>query len=174
MQADSSEGTDVAEALRDARGRIQSMMIVYDRLYRSRDFRTVELSQYVQDLLQDLTVAFSRRTSVRIEQSVETMILDARRLVPVGIIINELVTNALKYAFPDGRSGVIRVTVRQSGPGRAELVVGDNGVGITEPEKGTASSGFGLFLVEQLTEQIEGTLSISRSPGTKFLIAFPL
>lgn len=98
-------------------------------------------------------------------------VLDARVLSPLGIIVNELLTNAMKYAFSGRDGGMIRVSGSHK-EGRVTIVVQDDGIGLPDSFDLKTSAGFGLRLVEMLTEQIGGSLRIDRENGTRFVVAF--
>ncbi|HOX32481.1 MAG TPA: histidine kinase dimerization/phosphoacceptor domain -containing protein [Spirochaetales bacterium] len=157
------EGAE-SEALGRVQDRIRAMALIYDMLYRSEGLMDVELSDYLRRLLESFREGYLGGPGIEVEL-VEELVparLELKRAVPLGIIVTELTTNALKYAFPGGRAGSISVSLRSEG-GRASLAVEDDGVGMAVSRGGEDSPGTGLRLVELLAEQIGSRLE--RGPG---------
>ncbi len=173
LQARRLEDDTAAGALAEAQLRVRGMMMIYDRLYRSKDFRRVSAADYLGELIRDVYAVSTKSSRVRIEDHIEETDMDSTVLFPLGIIVNELLANALKYAFPDGRAGTIRVSLRRLDGGMMELLFCDDGVGMDETGPGKVG-GFGLNLVDLLTKQIRGTLEKSVNDGTRFRIVFKL
>lgn len=171
LQADALHDPSCASSLADARSRIQSMMVLYDRLYRSSDFRAISTEEYIAPLIDEIIGNFPDHGSVRIEKRIDDRVLDAKTLSPVGIILNELITNAMKHAFTGRKEGLIGVAFSFR-DGHATLDIYDDGVGIPEDFDIKTSTGFGMQLVDMLTEQLGGTLRVERRQGTRFIIEF--
>jgi PAS domain S-box-containing protein len=169
LQASSLQDPGSAAALAGARRRMQSMMLLYDKLYRSDNFRKLSIREYLHGLVRDIIDNFPNRDAVTIRMHVDDFSVDARQLSALGIIINELLANAMKYAFAGRMDGVINVTAAKEGA-RATFVVHDDGVGVPEDLNIATSSGFGLRLVDMLTRQLDGTLRIERSGGTRITL----
>ncbi|MBN1534135.1 MAG: PAS domain S-box protein [Spirochaetes bacterium] len=175
LQMGSVEDGTASAVLRDARGRIQSMMVIYDMLYRSSDFRKISMKQYLSDLMEDIAATYTvDHQRIRIRREIADASLDTRISFPLGIIVNELVSNALKYAFPGDRPGRITVRFQLPGEGRAVLTVEDNGIGLPASLDLQNPGGFGLSLVQILVQQVHGTMSIERRKGSAFIIEFPV
>jgi PAS domain S-box-containing protein len=175
LQMGSVEDGAASAALRDARGRIQSMMVIYDMLYRSSDFRKINMRQYLSDLMEDITQTYTIDPArIRVHREIADANLDTRVSFPLGIIVNELVSNALKYAFPGERPGRITVRFELMDGGRALLAVEDNGIGMPSSLDLQDPGGFGLSLVQILVQQIHGTMRIERKHGTAFIVEFPV
>ena len=173
LQADKLHDPSAIAALEDSGNRVQSMMVLYDKLYRSADFREVSANEYLTSLIDEIVNNFPNRGLVTIEKQIDDFILDAKTLSPLGIILNELLTNIMKHAFIGRENGVIGVSLSIKET-HATLIVQDNGVGIPESIDITASAGFGMQLVGILTEQLEGTMTIERDNGTKFILEFEI
>jgi len=173
LQEDQIENPEAKAALAAARGRMLSMMVIYDKLYRSGDYRNISAAGYFTQLLDALTAQFDT-SRIRFEHTFDDIILDSSVLSPLGIILNELLTNAHKYAFPSGGKGT--VTVRLSGldDGTATLAVSDDGAGLGETFDIHEQKGFGLVLVTGLAAQIGGSVSLDKENGTSFTVRFPL
>jgi len=171
LQAGSISDQAAISALNDARSRVQSMMIMYDKLYRSDDYRKMSVKDYLEKFIDEIFVIFENSRNVHIEKDIEDFILDTKILFPLGIIINELITNAFKYAYPDGRRGTLRVMVKKDDD-MVSLIIQDDGVGFTDDTASPKPGGFGLNLVTALTDQISGQFRISGENGTRVEISF--
>ncbi len=172
LQARGLSSEQAVAALTDARSRVITMMEIYEKLYRSPDYRSIRAADYLGRLIEGIRLTYSTGTSVRIEKRIDDMTLDSRLLFPVGMITNELLTNALRHAFPDGRSGEVEVGLVRTG-GEIELTVRDNGEGIPPHIDGNTPGGFGLVLVNTLAEQLGGALELERGNGTSWTLRFP-
>jgi PAS domain S-box-containing protein len=172
LQMEVQENATARLALQDAASRVQSMLILYDKLYRSENFSAVSIQEYFPALLDEVTSLFPHKDSVRIETQIENIFLAPKKLSPLGIILTELTTNAMKHAFPGRSDGVIAITAVKRG---ASVLIRfeDNGHGLPEAVTFANSSGFGMQLVEMLVKQIRGSISIERNRGTGFLLEFP-
>jgi len=158
-------------ALKDAEGRVQSMMVLYDKLYQSADFTEISVGNYISSLVDEIVSNFPNSKSVRIEKRLNDFPLGIKLLQSLGIIINELLTNMMKYAFIDKDNGMITVSSSIKGD-RVSFVIEDNGCGLPESINFDNSTGFGMQLVHMLTEQIGGSIKIERGAGTKFILEF--
>jgi PAS domain S-box-containing protein len=149
--------------------RLNAMARVHDMLSRSEHAQRVDVATYVSELCEALKSLTGGDERISLRARVEEDILvDADAAFPIGIVLTELITNAIKYAFPDGRSGMILVQARRSGPGRVEIVVRDNGVGMTNYREG--SLGYGL--VRSLVKQIGGAIDVQGDAGVTVTISF--
>jgi two-component sensor histidine kinase len=161
-----------AQNFQESRDRIRTMALVHEKLYQSDDLANIDFGPYVERLTANLFRSYTGsggRVSLHVD--VKDIRLDADRAIPCGLIINELVTNALKYAFPGGRNGIVVVAMRQDDD-QIELTVSDDGVGIPEGFDLAETESLGLQLVNMLANQLDGKVSLSSSPGTKFTITF--
>ena len=150
--------------------RLKAIGLVYRTLYRDQDFTRLDISDFVSDLCSELRRACCK-SDISFSIEVEATLLSLDQAVPFALIVNELVTNALVHAFvPSGR-GSIQVSLRHSLPGRFELVVADDGVGISVELLKTGKGGTGLNLVRVLMKQLGGSLEVDPSQGTIFRIA---
>ena len=172
LQADAVKNQSAIDALNDARSRVMSMMIIYDKLYRSADFRNIQVRDYLVNLIHEIFSTFPERKNLNIEYEIDDFILDSKVLFPLGIIINELLTNCMKHAFPGGRDGKVNVSVKIDENGFIEASVSDNGVGIPESLNLSVTQSFGLNLIDLLTDQIGGHIIVNRMDGTEFIIKF--
>jgi len=170
LQAGLVNDPSAIAALHDAGNRVQSLMLLYDKLYRNDNFKVLSVKDYLSVLVDEIISNFSNREMITAEKRFDDCILDAALLFPIGIIVNEIITNAMKYAFNGIDNGIIGVSLIRDEK-RAVLTIEDNGIGIPESID-LENAGFGLQLVRMLTGQIRGTVSIDRSKGTRFIIDF--
>lgn len=173
LQSEQLDDPVAINALNDARSRVQSMMVLYDRLFCSEDFKALSLKEYLSGLIFEIVNNFPNKEIVRIDNRIEDIIIDSKILVPIGIIINELITNTMKYAFAGKDSGLINIYTSMNS-GSVDLVIRDNGIGIPPSFGLENSTGFGMQLVSMLTEQIGGKIRFEREEGSKFIITFYL
>jgi PAS domain S-box-containing protein len=158
---------------KDSQHRIRSMALVHEKLYQSKDLSRIDFRQYLENLVVYLVHSYQVDSGrVRLKLDVGDAALDINTAVPCGLIVNELVTNALKHAFPGGRTGRVRVTLRPGAEGRFILTVADNGIGFPEAVDFQKTDTLGMQLVTMLVDQLDGTLTLERKRGTAFRIAF--
>jgi PAS domain S-box-containing protein len=163
---------EILSALKESQNRIDTMALIHEKLYRSEDLAVIPMPGYVRDLLANLYISFGiNEEEIKTEIRVADVGLNVSTAIPCGLIINELVTNCLKHAFPAGGKGDIVLSLQPS-DGRYELVVSDNGVGFPDSVDFMNTSSLGLQLVTSLTDQLDGTIELDRSRGTTFAITF--
>jgi PAS domain S-box-containing protein len=170
-QSEVKENPEAAVILNDAAGRMESMMVLYDKLYRSENMGEVALMDYIASIIDEIIRIFPRQPAVKIETDIGDIRLKTEILSPLGIIINELVTNSMKYAFKNRTEGKITIGISKTG-NHVSIVYGDDGPGIPESVSFRNTTGFGLQLVGILVLQIGGSVDIERSGGTRFIIGF--
>ena len=181
LQAGATKDAHTRALLHESRNRVHSMALIHEKLYQSADERGVSFNAYVRDLAAHLRHSYAGNSeAVTMEIDVEEITLDMDVLVPCGLIINELLSNALKYAFPEGRRGTIRVAhapgCRRDAPGGGQmlvLTVSDNGVGLPVDVDVSAPRSLGLRIVNTLVSQLHGTLAVGTGPGASFTVTFP-
>ena len=163
----------VQSILQDSAGRVQSMMVLYDKLYRSETTSVISIKDYFTSLTLEIVGLFPRNKSVKIETDFEDIKLKTLVATPLGIILNELITNTMKYAFAEDIDGLIRVTVSQR-ENRITLTYEDNGKGIPSSISFDKPTGFGLLLIKMLVKQINGSVFMEVKNGTRFVIEFQI
>ncbi len=170
LQANSSSDDDVKAALSNAMGRVAAVAQVHRRLYTSHDLNTVMLNQYLEALLEDLRRSAEGNRMSRLTLKAEPIEIDPDRAVAIGIIVNELVLNAVKYAYPDG-AGPIHVTLHCDGD-NVELAIADDGVGL-QVKQDPRSTGMGQRIVGAMANKLEA--DVTRDPahaGTRIVLRF--
>lgn len=176
LQANSTENQDALEILKDTRNRVRSMALLHEVLYHSENLARIHFHTYIGDLCRQIVSSFGKSAQrVNVEIRVDEIGLPMDQAVPCGLIINEIVTNAFKYAFPDERSGSITVELDRIPGQMLFLKIRDNGVGLPPGLDPGHTSTLGLQLVHDLTFQLGGHAVVQSSPesGTRFEIVFP-
>ena len=149
--------------------RIRSMALIHEQLYRSRDIAQIEFAEYLHSLIKNLQRSYGQeghRIAIRIQ--VDPVHLSLDEAIPCGLLINELVSNAIKHAFPAEREGTIWI-IFETGQGGHTLTVRDDGIGLSNS---TNTQTLGLQLVHALVKQLHGELQLDRQKGTCFVITF--
>jgi PAS domain S-box-containing protein len=173
LQAARIKEPAVAELFAESRNRVRSMALVHENLYRAGNFARISMATHIQNLCAHLTRAYGmNRRRVELATRIGDVQLDLDRAVPCGLIVNELVSNALKHAFPDGRAGRVCVELQPFGDRQHVLVVGDDGVGLPPDLDSHRADSLGLQLVDDLTQQLHGSIMVNRDGGTTFTITF--
>lgn len=160
----------------NAQSRIMSMSKVYENLYQSEDLESVDLRKYIEDLVFSLHDIFVLNpTKIRFDVKLEDIRLDLKRTLPLGLILNELLTNALKYAYPNDKGGDVRIHLSRSNE-NIILSVGDDGDGLPDSVNIEKGNHFGYELIRSLTSQLKGVFSSvsKKGEGLNIMISFPL
>lgn len=176
LQANKMDEPAFKASLVDSNSRIKSMALVHETLYRSEDIANLDLGSYFRQLVKHLYKIYVRQGK-RIESKflIEPVCLDMDASIACGLIVNELVTNALKYAFNGSPDGVIEIGIRKTNDQEIELSVSDNGVGLPDQISMEHGRSLGLKIVSMLAQdQLHGKITIERETGTRFYIRFPI
>lgn len=174
LQSQKTTNKQVLDSLTESQLRVKSMVLVHEKLYRSKDLSSINYSEYIESLASSLfrTYEFdSKRISLEI--NVKEIYLDTDSASSVGLIINELISNSIKHAFPGERVGKVTIDFGETVGGTYTLVVSDDGVGLPQGFDFQNTDTLGLKLVSTLVEQIDGTLEIENKKGSSFKITFP-
>ncbi|MCX6267021.1 MAG: sensor histidine kinase [Bacteroidetes bacterium] len=155
----------------DIQMRIRSMALIHEHLYKSENLDRIPLATYIESLAYMIMTAFSGHR-INLEKHLDPMDANIEMALPIGLIINELLTNAFKYAFPDGTPGNIQIRLEKDDDQMCTLVVEDDGIGLPESSSMDSEKSIGLYIVRLLVEQLEGTVRIVRNNGTSFQIRF--
>jgi two-component sensor histidine kinase len=172
LQGDYAGDEASAKLFGESQDRIRAMALVHEKLYQSKDLARVDFAEYVRSLTQYLLQSHRADTSsIALEIDAEVIQLSLDAAIPCGLIVNELVSNALKHAFPAGTTGEVRVTLRSEGD-TVKLSVRDNGVGLPDDLDLGYTETLGLQLVNSLVRQLDGTMTVDGKDGTECVIAF--
>jgi two-component sensor histidine kinase len=191
IQAQRLDNPKISTVLQESQNRIHAMMAIYEKLYRATDLTHIGLAEYFSELAESLFAAYNVRPgTIELETAISDIALDIDQTIPCGLIINELVNNTLKYAFPGDRKGRIRIefgeitagcrgakfcaqTEKLNSPPMYALTVANNGVQLPAGFDSSKSSGFGLQLITMLAGQLGGKLQAHSREWTEFTITFP-
>jgi PAS domain S-box-containing protein len=175
LQALKSKDSELVGMLRDSQNRIRSMSLIHQTLYQSQNFAQVDFQRFLGELLPRLTEAYGSMSSqVMIDIQAHEVRLPINEAIPCGLIVNELVSNALKHGFTDQQKGTIVVDIHPLGDQHVELSISDDGKGIPEELDLMRTGSLGLQLVNLLTSQLHGQLEIQRAKPTRFALRFKL
>jgi len=162
------------KAFKDSQNRVRSMALVHEKLYQSQDLARIDLAEYIRNLTTDLFRSYGvKSATIKLKINVGEVLLGIDTAIPCGLIINELVSNSLKHAFPAGREGEICIDLHSDNDDKFVLIVRDNGVGFPKDLDFRNTESFGLRLVRTLTDQLEGNIELDSNGGTTFKITFP-
>ncbi len=171
LQEDYMDDPKGVEILRESQNRVKSMALIHEQLYGTTDLAKIDFGRYVRGLAGNLFDAYGIDPAcIRLNVRTDDIALGADMAVPCGLIINELVSNALKHAFVPDNSGTIDIVIRTLSAGRMEIVVADNGIGLAAPLADAEKKSLGLRLIDTLTTQLDGALAIETDNGTHFSI----
>ncbi len=172
LQSSYVKDTYALNLLKECQNRIKSMAFIHESLYQTKNFESVNFSEYITTLTKNLVHTYSINSKkIKLILTLDKLFLNLDSSIPCGLIINEIVSNSLKYAFPDNRDGIIFVTLKVDN-NNVRIEAGDNGIGIPSHIDVKHTETLGLQLVDTLVEQINGTLILERNRGTKFIIEF--
>jgi PAS domain S-box-containing protein len=172
LQSSYVKDTYALNLLKECQNRIKSMAFIHESLYQTKNFESVNFSEYVTTLSKNLVHTYSINTKkIKLILTLDKLYLSLDASIPCGLIINEIISNSLKYAFPDNRDGIIFVNLAVV-KNKVSIEVGDNGIGIPDSVDVKNTQTLGLQLVDTLVEQINGTIKLIRKKGTIFSIEF--
>lgn len=172
LQSSYVEDEKTLEIINESQNRIRSMSYIHESLYQTKDFSSIDFHDYITNLVQNLVHSyqlFTGKTKLNLDIDKVQLILD--QAIPCGLILNELVSNSLKYAYPEGTGGEIQIEIKEES-GKIKIRVEDFGLGLPEGFKIEESDSLGLGLVDTLVDQIDGELILKTENGTKYLIIF--
>lgn len=170
LQSAQIQDTDVLNAMAESQHRVQSMGMIHQKLYMGKNLAAVEMKDYFKNLADYIVDAYGMEKRISVEVAMDACELDVDMAIPIGLIVNELLTNALKYAFPDQRIGKVHISLMKT-KGKLQLDVIDDGVGMAIKNK-VPDNGFGTQLVALLTKQLDGKIALNTQKGTSVSIQF--
>ncbi|WP_424355763.1 PAS domain S-box protein [Methanobacterium sp. MBAC-LM] len=172
LQANYVDELETLNVLQESQNRVKSMAMIHEMLYQSNDLASIEFLGYVQNLVRDLFYSYGVKGNIKPVINIDHIILNIETAIPCGLIISELVSNSLKYAFPDNRNGEVSISVNSHGE-EFELIIRDNGIGLPKNlDFKDIKISLGLRLVNILVDQLDGSIELNRSRGTEFKIKF--
>ena len=159
-------------AIHESQHRVHAMSLIHQKLYNSENLASIDMMLYVQELVSYLTDSFNTGQRIRFELNIEPLELDVSQVVPVGLILNEAITNSIKYAFPDNRKGTISIELSEDSHMRYFLCIADNGIGIPSHFASKRPGSLGMSLMAGLSADLDGTFLIENCDGTVIKISF--
>jgi two-component sensor histidine kinase len=173
MQKRQMRDADGRRGLDECKARVEAIALIHEKLYQAKNYASIPFSEYARSLADNIFDATGISPSnVVLKVDIESIALAVDRAIPCGLILNELISNALKHAFPDERQGAVHVELRRQDADLL-LAVGDDGVGMPTGFDLEKSESLGLQLVTTLVEQLQARLEIVQHGGTTFRITFP-
>jgi PAS domain S-box-containing protein len=170
LQANHTGSEEAAEVLKESRGRVKSMAMIHEKLYHSHNLSLLNMEEYLKNLVKDILRSYARATGITATVDVEEIYLNIDTALPMGLLVNELVSNSIKHAFPEG-NGNINVKLESNGD-EYILTVSDNGIGLPDGIDPFEASSLGLQLVISLSIQLEGDLDVHRNNETSYILVF--
>jgi two-component sensor histidine kinase len=163
----------IREMFMDSQDRVRSIALIHEVLSQSGDMGEIDFAAYIRELASQLTHIYSGESDrITLQLHLDDLLLDVNKATPCGLILNELLCNALKHAFPTGRGGEIRIDLKVDAARQVTLRVSDTGIGLPIELDFLNAESLGLQLISTLTEQLEGTLTLDRGNGTVFTLTF--
>ena len=170
LESDKFDDENVVGAFRESQNRVISMALIHEELYRSKDMESIDFSDYLVKLVNDLSSSYAiEKEKIKINVDVDTIYLDMDTAIPLGLMANELISNSFKHAFTNEKEGEIYVSLDRH-DNKFIFILGDNGVGFPEEINFKQTDSLGLQLVTTLAAQIGGNIELERENGTKFII----
>lgn len=165
---------DTIVHLHDIDTRIRTMAIIHEHLYSSMDFSIIDLKSYISTLAHYLYAAYNMNPEqVHVEQQIEPIQLGLAQAIPCGLIINEIISNAFKYAFPNGSNGTVHLHMEEKS-GHCRINIRDDGIGLPDSVNLITGGRLGLQLIRSLTSQLDGAIDLHTEAGTQYSISFPI
>ena len=171
LQSEQITDRKVRDAMQKSQHRVHSMSMIHQKLYQGKSLSSIEMKEYFTNLSNYIVETFDAQDRVEVECRMERLELDVDMAVPIGLIVNELLTNSMKYAFPNGESGKLCISLSEN-HNQLLLEVSDNGVGKPLSGGENEGTGFGTQLINLLTRQLEGNMSLSVKDGTSVSFEF--
>lgn len=173
MQKNRTDNPETLEALQDVHDRVMSMALVHQKMYQNKNISMVELAPYITELIAEIRNSIDIKKNITFRTEIEPIQLDLSTTIPLGLILNELITNAIKHAFPNKENPEIFISLKQVDDNHFEVLVLDNGIGSTAPNL-SKRNGLGMKLIESLTEQINGKCEFKTDNGLHFKLIVPI
>lgn len=173
LQADYSKDPNALSAINEGRNRVQSMAFIHQQLYTKENVTSVNMQMYLADLCSHLSDSYSAcEKEILISYDLEVLFLDVETAIPLGLIVNELVTNSIKYAFNDREEGHINVKIWINEDSQLCLLVEDNGSGISQAPEESQTTSFGSDLIRVLSKKLRGRIKVRQNQGYSTKIVF--
>lgn len=172
LQSDTIVDPQVAKIFEESQNRLYSMALIHEKLYRSHNLVQIDFGEYLEDLVIHLFESYNISNRIRLCLKIENILLNIETAMPCGLLVNELISNSIKHAFPEERPGTITVELSGGAEQKIHLTVQDNGVGIAESLDVQQANSMGFQVVYTLVKQLKATLNVERQSGTAFHLSF--
>ena len=174
LQASQTDDEQVYSHLNESKNRIKSISLIHEKLYNSKSLSDVNLKEYITDLLEELVKTYnSGSTKIELKAEIDNLDIDSKTAINIGLIVNELCTNSLKYAFINKKSGIISLSFKAVNGKSAKLIYKDNGIGLPKDFNFSNAKTLGMQLLKSFIEQIDGTIKINREDGLEYIFTLP-
>ncbi len=161
------------DIFKETQNRVRSIAILHEKLYQSDNLAKIKINEYVKILAEDLMYFYElEESNINMELDIEDVALNIETAIPCGLLINEMVANSLKYAFPNQKNGEIKIELHSNDENQFNLIVSDNGIGIPSEINPENAKTFGMQLIKYLTKQLKGTIELDNNNGTKYQLNF--
>jgi two-component sensor histidine kinase len=171
-QAASLEDKAALSAIQESQHRVQAMALIHQKLYQSEGVASINMVSYIHEVVAYLRESYTLSQQIRFKLEVEEIEMDVTLAVPLGLIINEALTNALKYAFPNGRSGIVLLSLKRECDASYRLIIVDDGVGLPVGRDSTFNRSLGMTIMHGFSAQVGGELQINSPPGVEIRLVF--
>jgi len=172
LHAETIQDKRVLSLFEDLRHRVNSMALIHEKMYQSKNLVNIDMAGYIDELIRSLIDAYDSNKNIRLKTDIGQIEFNIDTIVPLGLILSEIVSNSLKYAFEGRDEGEISISMKKIGTNMFSLEVGDNGSGLPEGIELNSSDSLGMMLIRMLTEQLNGDLSVRNEKGAHFKIVF--
>jgi two-component sensor histidine kinase len=159
-------------AIHDSQHRVHAMSLIHQKLYNTENVSSIDMSSYIRELANYLGDSFNTGQRIRFEYNIDPLEMDVSQAIPLGLILNEAITNSIKYAFPDGKNGLISIALSNTSSNHYLLNISDNGIGMPNQSANKKPGSLGMSLMAGLSEDLEGNFSIDNKNGTTIKISF--
>lgn len=166
------DNKDAILAIQNSQHRMHAMSLIHQKLYQSENLATIDISWYIYELVNYLSDYFDPERKIDFEIDTEKLELDVAQAVPLGLILNEAISNAIKHAFPENEKGKVKISLKKVHTEANELTIADNGVGLPEDFKFENSNSLGMNLMIGLSDQLDGTFDYKNANGLTIIITF--
>jgi two-component sensor histidine kinase len=172
MQSACISNEEALEAIRNSQRRMQAMSLIHQKLYQSSDLTTINMNIYIHELINYMKESFKGTGNISFKLQTQPIELDVAQAVPLGLIINEAITNAIKYAFPGNKKGTITISLNRTNESSFKLTISDNGIGLPGSFDISQSNSLGIKLMKGLSDQLQGGFHLNDDHGTCVMIDF--
>jgi two-component sensor histidine kinase/ligand-binding sensor domain-containing protein len=174
IQSSYVEDEKALSIFEECKNRIRTIALIHEKLYKSNDFKKINFNDYIVLLIQDLVQTYNVDKEIELKTDLQIEYFNLNTLVPLGLLLNEIVSNSLKYAFENVEKGIITITLLEKGFNQFELIIGDNGKGYEGEPNNPGKATLGLELIKILTDQLDGNIIKLSAPGTVYKLEFKL